>query len=1146
VTLDGSIGSASVLTGPDYQITENLGQRAGSNLFHSFGQFNLQSAESATFSGNPTIQNVISRVTGGSPSSIDGTLRSTIPNANLYFLNPAGVFFGPNASLDVQGSFHVSTADYLGLKDGTRFVANLLSDNQVLTTAAPETFGFLGDNPNPIMLAQAELEVPDGKSLSVIGGDINLVGGQLIAPAGRIDLASVSSNGEVVRQNNDLSLSGFEQLGKIELTQSAKVDTSGESGGAIFIRGGALTMDNSVIRSDTLGGGVGKAVDIKLPQGTLELRNGGTIRATTKGAGKSGDLLIESKNIFLSNNNGPEFGTSLFSGSTSSGEGGNVEIKTDSLELVNGAIIFSIATDSGNGGDVFIEANSMMLSGREGDQRTSVTTSTESKGNAGDLTIQTNSLEVEVGAAISTTTKSSGNGGIVLIETEKLFMTGSKSSISALSFDKGDSQNIIIKTGSLEVNDGARINTFAIDGTSKGTGKSADLLIEAKDIVLDGNQSDSFTGILGGSFNDVDSGIVSMITENLEIRGGSTISTRARGTGRGGDILVTAEDILLSGRDSAISSSAAVNSSGNAGKIIIQGDNLELQDGTFINTFTLGAGNGGDILVTAGNILIAGGILGSNTLFDSSGNAGDIFIKADNLEMRNATEISEDTFTNIGSGTNGTGKGGDITIEAGNILLTGKRTVISSSTLNSGNAGNVILITDNLELQNETSVLAFTNGSGAGGNLLVRAGNIVLSDNSGLSADTSDGSGNAGQITIQADNLSVLNGSLISTSTLGAGNAGKVDIKTNQLEVRKGSTINALTSGFGDGGDVIVKAGNILLSGDDSTDFTGIAAIIGDADTGDGDTRNAGDVTIVSTHLDIRDGAKIATSTIGTGKAGNIRIDGRSVLLSGDGSNELTGLLSGSSGVGDNAGDAGKITITVDDSLRLLDGAFILVDTTSANGGDIIISADNLLQLRDSGISTSVADGRGNGGNIFIGQQPGNSEGIVHALNLTTLDNSLVIARATKGRGGNIGITSDFIFRNNSAVSASSNEGVDGTVNINSPETNISSSIVALPETYINVSEHLSERCSARSANISNFVVKDRNTIPSGPDDASSSSSMLFENDLPQVFSSNTIANSVRVVVSQHGETESIDQHILSTNADYSTGLFLAEAGCGK
>ncbi|MCK5921617.1 MAG: filamentous hemagglutinin N-terminal domain-containing protein, partial [Methylococcales bacterium] len=79
VTLDGSIGPAQNLSGPDYQIEENLGQRTGGNLFHSFGRFNLGKTESATFNGSPDIQNVISRVTGGQTSTIDGLLKSTIP-----------------------------------------------------------------------------------------------------------------------------------------------------------------------------------------------------------------------------------------------------------------------------------------------------------------------------------------------------------------------------------------------------------------------------------------------------------------------------------------------------------------------------------------------------------------------------------------------------------------------------------------------------------------------------------------------------------------------------------------------------------------------------------------------------------------------------------------------------------------------------------------------------------------------------------------------------------------------------------------------------------------------------------------------------------------------------------------------------------
>ncbi|MDM8567945.1 filamentous hemagglutinin N-terminal domain-containing protein [Thiotrichales bacterium HSG1] len=115
VITDGTLGQNINLSGPNFQITPDLGQQHGGNLFHSFQNFNLNSSESATFSGPNSVQNILSRVTGGNPSNIDGQLRSTIPNADFYFLNPYGIMFGPNARLDVQGSFHASTADYLTL-----------------------------------------------------------------------------------------------------------------------------------------------------------------------------------------------------------------------------------------------------------------------------------------------------------------------------------------------------------------------------------------------------------------------------------------------------------------------------------------------------------------------------------------------------------------------------------------------------------------------------------------------------------------------------------------------------------------------------------------------------------------------------------------------------------------------------------------------------------------------------------------------------------------------------------------------------------------------------------------------------------------------------------------------------------------------
>jgi filamentous hemagglutinin family protein len=169
ITLDGSLGPRGPLTGPHYRIGPELGQIRGSNLFHSFGEFNVPTAGSVSFAGPPTIANIVSRVTGGQPSAIDGVLRSEIAGANLFLLNPSGVLFGPNARLNVQGSFHVSTADYLRFADGAKLTAHL-GQESVLTVALPAVFGFLGPTPAPITIQGSTLRVAAGNALSVVGG----------------------------------------------------------------------------------------------------------------------------------------------------------------------------------------------------------------------------------------------------------------------------------------------------------------------------------------------------------------------------------------------------------------------------------------------------------------------------------------------------------------------------------------------------------------------------------------------------------------------------------------------------------------------------------------------------------------------------------------------------------------------------------------------------------------------------------------------------------------------------------------------------------------------------------------------------------------------------------------------------------------
>ena len=172
VVVDNSFGNAGVLNGPNFKIPETLGKTVGDNLFHSFSEFSLQSGQSATFTGPDSIQNILGRVTGAKVSEIDGLIKSEITDANLYLLNPNGFLFGKNAKVDVDGAFTLSTRESLKLgEDGSFYAVN--PDQSVFTSAAPDAFGFLGDNPGgAIKFSGSKLIVEN--PVNLVGGDIRL------------------------------------------------------------------------------------------------------------------------------------------------------------------------------------------------------------------------------------------------------------------------------------------------------------------------------------------------------------------------------------------------------------------------------------------------------------------------------------------------------------------------------------------------------------------------------------------------------------------------------------------------------------------------------------------------------------------------------------------------------------------------------------------------------------------------------------------------------------------------------------------------------------------------------------------------------------------------------------------------------------
>jgi len=514
ISTDGTLGPAQNLQGPKYTIGDDLGQQHGGNLFHSFQDFNLNSNESATFSGQNHIQNVISRVTGGNSSNIDGLIRSTIPGADFYFLNPYGIIFGETATLDVQGSFHASTADYLRLGEGGEFHARNPSKS-LLTVAPIEAFGFFGQSES-IKIEGSFLQTPVGKTLSIIGGDISIEDGVLFAPGGRINLAAIAFAGEVEITPDNLLIntsnpgeirlfvpeyeeSEYEEVepdGLIDDYENDAIYDNGEYEGSelefepefgnvdvtdhfnetgtgqIFIRGGKLIVERAGIFADTFDneGGQQARIDIDI-NGDIALIDGGLITADSLSDSQGGNITINAENLTLRGQfeelspDDDDFIDSLSTIGTDSfetGVAGNIDIElTGSLEMTPGLISSVAQNDSGEGeaGNIHIQARDVTLQ-----QGASISVDTFGDRNAGNITINATDkislLQTDpYGISSSASEEAMGHAGNIILNTSELVLT-EEGLIYSLSYGSGDAGSITITANTAKLTQ-SRITTEA-------------------------------------------------------------------------------------------------------------------------------------------------------------------------------------------------------------------------------------------------------------------------------------------------------------------------------------------------------------------------------------------------------------------------------------------------------------------------------------------------------------------------------------------------------------------------------------------------------------------------------------------------------------------------------------------------------------
>ncbi|MEH2072145.1 MAG: filamentous hemagglutinin N-terminal domain-containing protein [Nostoc sp.] len=604
---------------------------------------------------------------------------------------------------------------------------------------------------------------------------------------------------------------------------------------------------------------------------------------------------------------------------------------------------------------------------------------------------------------------------------------------------------------------------------------------------------------------------------------------------------------LLQGTGVGISTNAF--GSGNAGKLTVNTGRLVLRDAGGITTFPV-SGNGGDLTINAREILLQN-FAGIQTATAGSGQAGNLTINANNVTLTNRSIINATALA-------GTGNAGNLTLSVKQLNVR-DGSIVSSATTGEGNGATLNLnATDKVEVvgnfaDNSSLPSQIATGSlspiGNAGALNITTGELLVRQGGEITSATV-GQGNGAPITINSRTLQLDNGR-INASTIGAGNGGDITINASESVEVAGNGfadlqekiinpayagtlslanfdqgIVAVSAGQGKAGNVVIQTPNFLsrnsgiiattalgqgqggnITLDSNNTFELDNSFIG---TGTLTNAESGNVNLTARQLTAKGGAQVFTTTFGSGKAGDLTVNGfESIDLidpsqqgfgsglfassaqtaSGNGGDININIPNGDLNIRDRAiisvsalgtGNAGDVNI--DARAIFLEQGSITATSVSGQGGNINLKvANNLLLRNNSQISTRAGTentGGGNGGNINI-----NSKFIT----AVPQENSDITANAFAGNGGDINITTQGIFglqvndklTPNSDITASSQLGINGIVNINTPDVDPSRGLTQLPSIPTDPSNQIVAGCPSNEE--ANFVISGRGGLPEDP-----------------------------------------------------------------
>ncbi|MBE7384693.1 MAG: S-layer family protein [Leptolyngbya sp. SIO1E4] len=773
---DTSLGGESSVVVPNVTIDGLPSDRIdggavrGSNLFHSFEAFNVPAGRGVYFANPAVVETIINRVTGNTATDIFGTL-GVLGNADVFLINPNGILFGPDAQLDVNGSFVASTANHIEFADGLQFSATNPQSPPLLTISTPVGLQF-GANPGSIVHQSTApdpfnnptgLQVPPDQVLALVGGEILLDGGHIVSPGSHIELGGLAGEGTVaiadLQADDDTDTAHLQFPSQIEranitLRNRSRVDGRGNNGGSITVnannlavleisalgtgiaseggfpgaQAGDLTINatgsvvvdgsdsssfrNSAIFSQIDPGAIGNAGDIIITTGSLSVANGASLTSASFGQGDTGTINIQAADTVQVDGSRPnigvptqlvgrptQLGTSV--GTIGIGNGGDVIIRARSLWVTGGAQLNTGTSGNGNGGNVKIQTtDAIILDGfvTQGsnpnnfgrNSRITTLVNPSAVGNAGDISLITNSLSATQGAFISTTTFGQGRAGRLRVEaSEEVSLVGvnpingvSSGLFSATEIDPftppvpvGPGNTIQVFSPSLELADGAVLSSRSLSDQRGG-----DILVETTTLDMTGGAQ-----IISAAFSEGAAGdIIINAADSINLSGTDpTYSDRLAEFGR--------ELVEPDGPESAITSSSP--GTGAAGRVQLETNHLQVQAGAKVSVSSLDVGTAGNLEIEADDIRLNNGILTAET---AEGDQGNIALDASVVLLlgnSNITTNASDIAT-----------GGNITISADVLVALGNSDITANAV--EGPGGNIQITTQGLFQSSDSDITA--------------------------------------------------------------------------------------------------------------------------------------------------------------------------------------------------------------------------------------------------------------------------------------------------------------------------------------------------------------------------------------------------------------------------------------------------------